>query len=137
VNLTFRGINYATKGKLDAFTQLHIARKLGPTLPIVEGLVKPENDKKGKDLITVLMLSHISDEDTEYVIRKCLSVIVRQPETEGPFAPIQNTQGGLMFDNITMSDMLGLTIGVIEENLGDFFRTSLADLKAEEKKLPA
>jgi len=137
VNLTLHGINYATKGKLDAFTQLHIARKLGPTLPIIEGLVKPENDEKGKDLVTVLMLSHISDEDTEYVIRKCLAVVVRQPETEGPFAPIQTPQGSLMFDDISMSDMLGLTIGVIEENLGDFFRTSLADLKAEEKKLPA
>jgi hypothetical protein len=81
------------------------------------------------------MLSHISDEDTEYVIRKCLSVVTRQQDPIGPFAPIQSPQGGLMFEDITMQDMLALTISVIEENLGDFFRTSLADLKVEETKL--
>lgn len=135
MNLILHGTEYSSRGRLDSFTQLHIARKLGPTLPIVEGLVKQENSEKSKDLVTVLMLSHISDEDTEYIIKKCLGVVTRQ-QTTGPFAPVLSPQGMLMFDDMTMSDMLGLTIAIIEENLGDFFRTSLADLKAEEKRLP-
>jgi len=134
MNLTLGAQEYSAFGKLDAFAQLHIARKLGPALPIVEGLVSAENAGKSKSLLIVLMLSHINDTDTEYVVKKCLSVVGRK-QVSGQFAKIQSADGSLMFDDISMSDLLELTVAVIEENLGDFFRTALADLAQAEKNL--
>lgn len=121
---TLNGVRYITSGPLDAFTQLHIARKLGPALPILEGMVDHRNDGKDKGLLSVLMLAQIPDSDTEYVLRKCLAVVMRQRDTERP-AKIQAPDGTLMFDDITMQTMLQLAVDVIEENLGDFFRTAL------------
>jgi hypothetical protein len=125
--LTINGRSYVTTGKLDAFTALHLARKLGPSLPIVEGLVLPENASKDKSILTVLMLSHISDTDSEFVIRKSLNVVGRIGEDGRP-QKIQTPDGTLMFDDIQLAEILELTVAVIEENLGDFFRTALANM---------
>lgn len=127
MNLVSGGVAYSSKGKLDAFTQLHIARKLGPALTIVDGLVRKENFDKEKHLLIVLMLSHISDENTEFVIHKCLSVVMRE-QVNGQYAPVQTPAGALMFDDMTMTTILELTVEIIEENLGDFFRTALERL---------
>jgi hypothetical protein len=127
MELQLGGITYATSGKLDAFTQLHIARKLGPALPIVEGMVKPDNAGKDKSILTVLMLSHINDADVEYIIRKCLAVVTRQQDSKAR-AKITAPDGSLMFDDITMAQMLEISMVVVEENLGDFFRTALGAL---------
>ena len=127
--LTVGEKQYVT-GKVDTFTQLHLARKLGPSIPIVEGLIDPRNAEKDKAVLTVLMLSHISDVDAEFVIRKCLSVVHRR-QGDGKPAKVQSPDGTLMFDDITLSQMLELTVAVIEENLGDFFRTALASMAAQ------
>jgi hypothetical protein len=128
MELDLSGHAYTTGAtRLDAFSQLHIARKMGPALPLVEGLVATENADKDKGILTVLIFSHISDADTEFVIHKCLSVVQRRQES-GKFAKIQAPDGCLMFDDIPMMDMLQLAIAVIEENLGDFFRTALGNL---------
>ncbi len=124
---------YSSTGKLDAFSQLHVARKLGPAIPIVEGLVAKANASKDKGLLTVLMLSHISDEDTEYVIHKCLKVVVRKQEG-GMLSKIQSIDGQLMFDDIGMSELLELTVAIIEENLGDFFRAAIGAMETEMAK---
>lgn len=123
------GATYHT-GKLDTFTQLHLARKLGPSIPIVSGLINPENAGKDKGILTVLMLSHIGDLDADFVIRKCLSVVTRR-SAEGSLAKVQTPDGTLMFDDISLPVMLELTVAVIEENLGDFFRTALASMEAD------
>lgn len=120
-------ITYSTSGRLDAFTQLHVARKLGPSIPIVEGLIDKRNAEKDKGILIVLMLSHVSDADAEYIVRKCLSVVVRR-EDGGKPAKIQAPDGTLMFDDLDLTKMLELAMMVIEENLGDFFRTALANM---------
>src|SRR5512135_2594111 len=95
------GHEYSTLSRMDAFAQLQLARKLGPALPIIEGLVSVENAEKDKNLLTVLMLSHISDEDTKFVITKCLSVVGRHEG--GKVAKIQTPGGELMYDDIGLS----------------------------------
>lgn len=130
--LTVGGKRYATSTKLDAFVQLHIARKLGPALPIVEGLVDPANVAKDKSVLTLLMFSHISDTDTEFIIRKCLSVVQRRQE-DGKPVKIQAPDGSLMFDDIPLADLLTLTVAVVDENLGDFFRTALDSIAKQGK----
>ena len=131
MNLTLNNQEYSTSGKLDTFTQLHVARKLGPAMPVLEGMVDPDNLSKDKTLLTVLMLSKIGDSDVEYIMRRCLSVVTRKHI--GGFAKIQTAEGNLMFDDISLHTLLELTVTVIEENLGDFFRTALGGLEAAAK----
>lgn len=127
------GLQYATTGKLDAFAQLHIARKLAPALPVINGMVHPDNVGKDKKILTVLMLAHINDADTNFVINKCMSVVVRK-DASGKYVKIQTVDGHLMFDDIGMHALLELTFEVIEENIGDFFRMSLANLEQAESQ---
>jgi len=128
------GQPYSVAQKLDVFTQLHVARKLGPSLPILEGLIVPENANKDKSILAVLMLSHIADADCEFVIRKCLSVVMRG-QSDGRMVKLQAPDGSLMFSDLTMDGMLTLTLAVIEENLGDFFRIALGSMAGREKAL--
>lgn len=130
IKVGLSGQDYVIGRTLDAFASLHVARKLGPAIPIVEGLVLPDNAGKDKTILTVLMLSHISDADTEYVIKKCLSVVTRMQG--GSHAKVTAPDGSLMFDDMSMQDMLALTLAVIEDSLGDFFRTALAGLKTQD-----
>lgn len=130
MDLQIRTNTYSTLGQLDAFTQLHVARKLSPSMPIVQGLVSPANREKDKTVLVVMMLSRLPDADCEYVIRKCLGVVGRH-EPNGPPAKVLDPAGKPMFSDMTMQDMLDLTIAVVEENLGDFFRTALASLDKE------
>ena len=117
-------------GKVDTFSQLHLARKLGPSIPIIAGLIDHNNAEKNKDLLTVLMLSHVGDADAEFVVRKCMSVIHRR-DTDGKPCKVQAADGTMMFDDISLSEMMELTVKVIEENLGDFFRTALASMETQ------
>lgn len=121
--LTLGGQVYTLSKKLDTFSQLHIARKLAPALPVVHSLVNPGNAGKDKSVLTVLMLSHIPDEDTEFVIRKCMSVVTRQQGSTP--AKVMAPDGTLMFDDLSMETLLEITSAVIDDNLGDFFRTAL------------
>lgn len=127
--IVLNGREYRTLGQLDTFTQLHIARKLAPALPLVEGLVNHDNDGKDKSVLTVLMLSQVNDADAEYIMSKCLSLVGFQQEAGKAPVKIQ-VNGKLMFNDIPMSDILALTVAVIEENLGDFFRTALTNMVA-------
>lgn len=121
---------YETSGKLSTFDQLHLARKLGPAVPMIQGLIDPANAEKQKDLLFVLMLSQIDDGSVDFIIRKCLSV-VRRKQPVGPAAKVTTSDGELMFDDVDLSSVMQLTVEVIEENLGDFFRTALAILTTD------
>ena len=122
----------STSGKLDVFSQMHLVRKLGAALPVLEGMTDTRNASKDKTLLTVLMLANISDADSEFVVKKCLSVVTRKQGSS--FAKLQTPDGHMMFDDISLSAMLEITVAVIEENLGNFFRTALSDLKAQENQ---
>ena len=131
MDLKIGNFKYVSNGKLDAFTQLHIARKLGPAFPMVEGLVDKENLSKDKTLLMVVALSRLNDADTEYVVKKSLGVVSRIGSDGQPFI-IQTREGHLMFDDLVLSDILKITIEVLEENLGDFFRGALSALTQKE-----
>lgn len=117
---------YILTEKLNAFDQLTLVRKLSPAIPVVDGLIREENKAKDKNLLTVLMLGQLSDADSEYVVKKCLSVVSRVQETGT--AKVQSPTGQLMFDDMSMADILQLVSQVIEVNVGDFLRTALSDL---------
>ena len=77
MDMVIDGKHYSTTGQLDAFTQLHVARKLSPALGGIEGLVKEENADKDKSILTVITLSYLSDADVDFVIKKCLGVVLK------------------------------------------------------------
>ena len=120
------GAQYVVTSKLSTFAQLHLARKLGPAIPLIEGLTSDSNKGKDKGILAVLMFSHIPDADVDHITRVCLATVFRVQD--GKRVRITTSDGELMFDDISMNDMLELTIEVVDWNLGDFFRTALAGL---------
>ncbi len=129
MNLDVNGHQYVTSGPLNAFAQLALARKLAPGIPVLGGMVSDQNKDKDKSLLSLLMLAKLDDADAEYVVRTCLSVVNRVDG--GKAAPLMARGGGVMFDDVTMPHMLEIAMAVIEENLGDFFRSALANLDRE------
>ena len=133
MNIEIDNVKYSTRSAMDTFTQLKVARRLGPAVPLIEGLVAKENLEKDRTLVLLLMFSHIKEEDMMYVIQHCLELVDRQEGDGQPVAVQRN--GTLMFDTIPMDTLLKVAVHVVEENIGDFFRTALSTLEAERKKL--
>ncbi len=125
------GNNYQI-GRLNAFDQLKIARKLAATSVLIGSLVKAEAQKSDITFLVLLILSHLDDASSEQVVNLCLGAVSRQQGTM--VAPIMNS-GTMMFSDIGVSDILQLTSKVITENLGNFFLSALADLEAKTAQL--
>jgi hypothetical protein len=127
--LNIGGVDYQV-GSMDAFSQLHVARKLSPAMPILEPLLADRNAGKDVTLLVVILMSRLTDEETEYVIEKCLSVVSRKQDKG--WAKIR-ANGVMMFQDTSMAAVVQLTAAAIAENLGDFFRTALANLAAQKQ----
>lgn len=107
--------------RMDVFVQFHVARRLGPLAPtILTYLARPPKERDMMDLFYPLMstLSTLSDNDTDYILNQCLSVVSLKQDKG--FAKIWSS-GGLMFDDITMPTMLQLTWQVILKDIASFF----------------
>jgi hypothetical protein len=115
-------------GRLTAFQQFHIARKLAPALfALGKAAMKDEGQLSSMKDFDVLLafgplvevISKMSEADTEYVLNVCLSTCQRQ---EGnAWAAVYTIGQRLMFEDIGLQAMLQLTVAVIRENLGNFF----------------
>jgi len=102
--------------KLDAMTQFHIIRRLGGVLAAVR------DGAESGDVFTVLMqaVGDMSDEDSEYIIGRCLTGCTRKQSGDAGWAAVFR-HGQLMFADIGMPDMLQLTWATLQSNLSDFF----------------
>lgn len=111
-----------TIGKLDALKQFHVARRLVPVLAaftkIGEGADLSQGFGVGALIPIAEALSKMSDEETEYIIETCLSVVQRQDS--GKLQKVM-VQGKFVYQDIKMPDMIKLTSETIMENMGDFF----------------
>ena len=116
-------------GRLSAMTQFHVFRRLGPVIPALKGLgpALPVLMGEGGDLdaaAEALMpvadaIASMSDEDTEYVLGACLSVVQR--EQGGAWASVWSASAKRpMFDDINMMDMLQIAARVMMGSLGPF-----------------
>ncbi len=117
------GVNYRI-GKLDAFKQFHIARRLAPVLTSWAEVTKtqkaPEPGSEMDALKPIIdAVSKLSDADTDFVIHTCLAVVMRRDGER--WANVRSSNGMLMYQDITMADMLILVYSVVEENLASFF----------------
>lgn len=123
------GISY-TVGKLNAFEQLHVARRLAPVLAELFTSFKAHPEVADSGLDAILQLASVplaetfakmSNDDVDYVVNACLSVCQRQ-QAKG-FAKVM-VNNILMFQDIEIDTLMALTTAVVEENLGRFFPTS-------------
>ncbi len=126
MNVVLGSHEYVTTRQLSAFAQLALARKLTPAVPILSGMVDKNNADKDRSLLVLLALAKLDDQEADYVMKTCLAVVSRVDH--GQHAPLMARDGGLMYDDVTIAQMMELAMGVIEENLGDFFRSALANL---------
>jgi hypothetical protein len=111
------GVTYSIE-KLNAFEQLHIARRLAPMLASLAGA----EDEGGALPAIADTLSKMSDDDVNYIVNNCLKACKRKQEGKG-YAKVM-VSGALMFADIDLTAMLALVQAVVEENLGSFFPTS-------------
>lgn len=122
-------------GKLNAFDQLFVARKMAPALPVIDGLVREENANKDLGLLMVIALGQLSDSASDDVLLKCLGCVTVVQSADGKMAKLINSNGDLMFEDVSMDSIVKIAAKVIEVNLGNFFRTALSGLEAEAKVL--
>ncbi|MNR86943.1 hypothetical protein D3C71_1163810 [compost metagenome] len=152
MQITISGKNY-TIGRLNALDQLHVSRKIAPIIPsliplisevakgglskVIESLesgddVELENiDLKELDglssALSPLMdvIAGMSEDDTNLVIHKCLSVVNRD-------GALLCRGESIMFDDLDMMQILPLVVAVIRKNLGNFIQDLL--MKASSMK---
>lgn len=113
-------------GKLDAFRQFHIVRRLGPVAASL-GIGWLRLKKGQKDGFEELLrgaledLGKLSDEDANYVLVNSLSAVRRRRALDGGWDAITTPGGALMFPGeMDMAVMLQLVWHVLEDNLGNF-----------------
>src|SRR6266566_5255373 len=96
--IEINGKNYRV-GRLNAIDQWHVFRKLAPVL---SGLGQ-----------TFSSLPSLSDDDTEYVLRKCLAACTRHNGDQ--WSRISAPNGAIMFDDLDMMQMIRLTVEVLRD----------------------
>lgn len=118
-------------GAMDAFTQFHVARRIAPAMQAL-GMSVLELAAVGKETgndaamlavskPVIEVISKMSNEDVDFIIRACLSCCTRKPSgVEAGWAPIMSN-GRLLFADIQMPTMMRLTIEVLKVRLGSFF----------------
>lgn len=148
-------------GKLPAMTQLHVTRRLAPFLSSLMGAVskgelaamlkgnkekgnkeegsKAEGSKADVAALGVAAMGPLldavgsmPDEQVEYVINTCLSVVERKQATGG-WAPAMSG-GQLQFEDIDMTGLLAITRNVLQRDLAGFFGASLQAFAAGGQK---
>lgn len=127
-------------GKLPAMTQLHVTRRLAPFLSALMGalpggqaqaLLKaaketaPAAEADAAQLGMAAMgplldaVGSMPDEQVDYVIKACLSVVERK-DASGGWAQVMSS-GGLMFEDLDMVALLSITRHVLQRDLAGFF----------------
>lgn len=135
--VTVQGKQYRV-GKLNAFKQLAVVKRV---LPLLGGFLTPDVVKAaaareaapqdtaiGGDVFMQLLgpitqaFASIPDEDCQYIIKTCLSVVEVKEGTV--WARMTSSAGELMFADLELSLLLSLCWEVLRDNLTGFFSTA-------------
>lgn len=130
-------------GKLDAFKQFHVSRKIAPIIPsLIPVFIKIAEAQSLKDDLTQITellgpfaegIAGMPDEAAEYVVGTCLSVVHRQ-QGNG-FVPMWNVQQKVcMFDDMDLSTLIPLVVRVIQDSLGGFIQGLLTSQSSPESQ---
>ncbi len=125
------GIKYRSS-KLNAFDQLHVFRKLAPIIGAAGSLVEALRPREGAGLLDVRIdalmplitaVAEMPEDDLNYVLKKCLSVVSRSQSTVAGEAWANVWSAGAdrpMFDDIDAMQMIQVALAVIQDNLANF-----------------
>jgi hypothetical protein len=118
-------------GKLDAFKQFHVSRRLAPVLSGMASLAEsPQTDFTELLQPVAEAIAHMPDSDCDYILQTCLSVVQRQQGNAWANVYAPNTKA-LMFDDVDLSTMLQIAVKVIQDNLAGFFSAGVSALKPQ------
>lgn len=112
-------------GKMPAREQFHVTRRLGPAIMGFLGSAASGGGIMGALGPIIDHLSKMSDEDSDYVLDHCLSVVHRS-QPNGEWAKVRAPNGALMFEDIELPQLINLTRAVLMENLSGFFPAAAA-----------
>ncbi|NTG00110.1 hypothetical protein G6L30_08250 [Agrobacterium rhizogenes] len=113
------GVKYRS-GTMDAMTQFHVVRRLGPIFDDLKDLLDHKVEKGFA--IVAQAISKISDTDAEYVISSCMAVVQREQSGGTGWANVWSVQAKRpMFDDIDMPSMLRIVFAVIGGAIVPFF----------------
>lgn len=108
-------------GRLNAFDQSHIVRRIAPLMSAFAGVVEQARSDPGNAFAPLAQaFAGMSDVDVEYVQKKALAVVETEQGAE-KWAPVMTRSGVLMFDDIGMLEMNMIVFEVLKENLAPFF----------------
>jgi hypothetical protein len=121
-------------GRLDAFKQYHVFRKLLPVLAGMGATYVEMNEGEDIDIFAnpkfwmslgpaANAMAEMSQGDSEFVLKTCLAVVQRWNGQQ--WVRICAANGELMFEDIDMMQMLQLGFEVMKDNLGSFFGAPL------------
>lgn len=134
---------YRTNKRLDAMSQLHLARKLAPLIvsltpsqemrqKLAADAQRNGEDRPIVDIAELAMpviegLADMKTEDVEFISTTCLGVVQRHQGAA--WADIWNAPAKrMMFDDIDGMALLQITFNVLQENLANFMRAPLSAL---------
>lgn len=107
---------------MNAFQQFHTARKLGPIFSKMGAdTIRTDPDATLVQMLEPIVdaLAAMSEEDCNYILHRCLSVVER--EDSGRWAPIWIDHAKrLQYQDIDMTAMIQITLQVLTDNLGPF-----------------
>lgn len=120
-------INYDI-GRISPLKQFHLVRRLMPLLAkSTDGIMalqagKPQAPTDFARMLAPMVdeLARMPDEEAEYIIFTCLSVVRRDTGGSG-FAPVLTSDNALMYQDMSMEVMLKLVVEVVKVNLAGFF----------------
>lgn len=115
-------------GRLSPLKQFHLVRRIVPLLAkssegiaaLQSGAAQSSGDLAKMILPMVDELARMPDEEAEYIIFTCLSVVRRDSGGSG-WSPVLTRENTLMFEDIGMEAMLKLVAEVVKVNLSGFF----------------
>ena len=129
---------YCSVRKLDVFKQSHVLRRLAPLIagfmrsapemvaPVQEG---DDPEQRAQAMMAAVLnnldplaeaLTSMKDEDLDYVLKTCLAVLSRKMGKGRGLTPVVDSNGSMMFEDITLPQLYQLTWEVLQENLSGF-----------------
>lgn len=126
IELAVSGRTYRITGKLDAFQQLFVARRLMPVLPALAGVIKQVvggtsiSDDPMASMGPVLeAFGKLTDADLKFIIMTALNKVSVKLDGGTGFAPVASGET-LAYQDLQLPIMIFLTWKVIEVDLKGF-----------------
>ena len=105
-------------GRLNAFQQLHVVRRLAPVTERLVALAGSAGDPEAFLGPLARTVGELPDADVDYILNACLAVTQIRQDTGG-FARLR-VNGVVMFP-LDLTMLLGIAAHVLKDNLSGFF----------------